>query len=116
VARLYSNENVARAIVVQLRELSHDVLTSHEAGNANQQISDEEVLEFACSDNRAVLTNNRLDFLRLHRSGDSHCGIVVYTTDMDFLSLAERIDAALEKADLSRRFLIRVTKTEYSVE
>jgi hypothetical protein len=48
MARIYSNENVAKAVVECLRELGHDVLTSYEAGNANRAVSDEDVLTFAC--------------------------------------------------------------------
>jgi len=39
-----------------LRNLGHDVLTVQEAGNANQRIPDEQVLAFAVSQERAILT------------------------------------------------------------
>lgn len=55
-ARLYSNENFHRQVVVALRELGHDVLTSIEAGRANQRLPDEEVVEFTRREGRAVLT------------------------------------------------------------
>jgi hypothetical protein len=43
-----------------LRNLGHDVLTVQEAGNANQRIPDEQVLAFAVSQERAILTINRI--------------------------------------------------------
>jgi predicted nuclease of predicted toxin-antitoxin system len=58
---LYSNENFPKRVVDELRRLGHDVLTSYEAGLANQKIPDDQVLQFAISQNRAVLTLNRID-------------------------------------------------------
>ena len=76
MAGLYSNENFPRRVVETLRLLGHDVLTSHEAGRANQKVRDDEVLRFATEPQRAVLTLNRLDFFRLHRATDGqHAGI-----------------------------------------
>ncbi len=46
MARLYSNENFPLPVVVELRRLGHDVLTVQEAGKANQEIPDDEVLAF----------------------------------------------------------------------
>jgi predicted nuclease of predicted toxin-antitoxin system len=43
-------------------------LTVQEAGNDNLGIPDEDVLAFAIRDNRAVVTLNRQDFIRLHRA------------------------------------------------
>ena len=57
--------------------MGHDVLTVQAAGNANLSISDEAVLAFAIRDNRAVLTLNRQDFIRLHRANPEYAGIVV---------------------------------------
>ena len=49
MARFYSNENIALQVVMELRRLGHDVLTSLEAGNANASVPDPEVLAFASS-------------------------------------------------------------------
>lgn len=38
MARFYSNENIASQVVMELRRLGHDVLTSLEAGNANASV------------------------------------------------------------------------------
>ena len=50
----------------------HDVLTVQEAGRANQKIPDSDVLAFATSSKRAVITENRKDFFRLHRIQPDH--------------------------------------------
>jgi hypothetical protein len=76
VVRLYANENFPLP-VVETKELSHDVLTTLDAGKANQSIPDDQVLEFARTEKRAVLTLNRKHFVRLHESGAVHAGIVV---------------------------------------
>ncbi len=80
MARFYANENFPRQAVHELRRLGHDVLTSLEAGNANRSVPDEEVLGFAAREHRVLLTQNRLHFLRLHRTGAiQHAGIVICT-------------------------------------
>ena len=43
MARLYANENFPFQVVSALRDLGHDVLTSLDAGKANQSISDDDV-------------------------------------------------------------------------
>jgi len=63
MASLYTNENFPAKLVALLREMGHDVLTSYEAGNANQRIQDSDVLEFAAKSGRILLTLNRRDFI-----------------------------------------------------
>ena len=75
--KFYSNENFHLGAVEQLRSLGYDVLTSLDAGRANQRIPDEQVLEFARQESRAVLTFNRLHFVRLHKQSAIHHGILV---------------------------------------
>ena len=79
MAFLYTNENFPVRVTNALRALGHDVLTSQEAGQANQAIADAEVLRFAAAQGRALLTINRRDFSRLHRISPVHEGIVVCT-------------------------------------
>jgi hypothetical protein len=54
MVKLYSNENFPMDIVSELRRLGYDVLTSYDAGQANQGIPDEDVLAFATQQERAV--------------------------------------------------------------
>ncbi|MGO9468174.1 MAG: DUF5615 family PIN-like protein [Isosphaeraceae bacterium] len=62
MARLYADENFPVPVVEELRSLRHDVLTSHEAGRSGQGVSDEQVLDDAILEQRAVLTLNRKHF------------------------------------------------------
>jgi hypothetical protein len=95
VARLYANENFPLAVVHELRRLGHDVLTSVEAGRANQAVPDADVLAFAMEDGRALLTLNRRDFIRLARSTPSHSGVIVCSEDLDFARQAETIHGGI---------------------
>jgi Domain of unknown function (DUF5615) len=110
MARLYADEQFPRVVVKLLRDIDHDILTVQEAGKANQRIPDEEVLAFAISDNRAVLTINRSDFIRLHNSQPYHAGIIVCTEDLDRQRLAIRINEAIINAGTLNNKLIRVTR------
>jgi len=74
---LYANENFPLPVVEELRRLGHDVLTVQEIGKGNQAVPDEEVLAYAVSEKRAVLTLNRKHFVRLHNAQPDHSGIVV---------------------------------------
>jgi hypothetical protein len=98
-------------VVEALRSLGHDVLTSLDAGNANQAIPDEDVLAFANAEERVLLTLNRLHFLRLHREGGGlHAGICACTFDPDFTGQAARIDQALKENPHHRGVVIRVNR------
>jgi hypothetical protein len=108
--RLYSNENFPLPVVVRLRALGHDVLTVQETGKADQAVADDEILRFATADNRAVLTINRLHFIRLHRERPLHAGIIVCTLDPDFAGQAERIHQAIGGQRLLTGLLIRVNR------
>jgi predicted nuclease of predicted toxin-antitoxin system len=96
MANLYADEQFPLKATQHLRILNHDVLTVQDAGNANQGIPDDEVLAFATQQNRAVLTLNRRDFIRLHQQNVNHSGIIVCTDDKDKVQLAERIDRTIE--------------------
>jgi hypothetical protein len=110
MARFYANENFPLPVVVALRQLGHDVLTSQEAGNASQRVPDEQVLQFAIKDRRAVLTFNRRHFIKLHVQQPSHSGIVVCTYDPDFAALATRIDFAVAALTSLAGQLIRINR------
>lgn len=110
-ACLYSNENFDHRVVAVLRKLGHDVLTSVEAGRANQRIPDGEVLGFAKDKKRAVVTFNRLHFVRLHRSTNGgHAGIIVCSPDTDVEALARRIDEMIRQSDALEGCLLRVNR------
>jgi hypothetical protein len=110
LARLYADENFPYPTVEALRRLGHDVLTTGEAGQAGIGVPDAEVLVFAHTDGRAVLTHNRKHFRNLHKAGIPHSGVVLCTEDSDFESLAARINLALSITSALTRQLIRVTR------
>jgi hypothetical protein len=91
MAKLYSNENFPLAVVKELRVLGHDALTSQEAGRAGQGIADSDVVAFASSQDRAVLTHNRRHFIRLHRADAGHAGIIVCTENFNIKQFARHI-------------------------
>lgn len=110
MARFYSNENFPIPTVEVLRALGHDVLTIQETGNANRSLSDADVLSFAISEQRVLLTLNRKHFIKLHRALGKHAGIVVCSFDPDFEALAKRIHLAVDSEELLANRLIRVNR------
>lgn len=110
MARFYSNENFPMPVVQELRRNGHDVLTSFEAGNANQRVPDEEVLSFATKENRALLTLNRKHFIRLHKRDAAHAGIVACTADADYTGQARRIHTEVEARDSLLGQLVRINR------
>ncbi len=108
MTRLYADEQFPKATSEQLRVLDHDVLTVQEAGNAGD--SDPEVLAFAVAADRAVITQNRRDFIRLHRQSSEHAGIIVCSVDQDSEALANRINAAIFVEKPLAGKLIRVVR------
>ncbi|SRR5579872_5884295 len=110
MAVLYADENVPILLAVALRIRGHDVLTARDDGRANQGIPDDEVLDRAVALGRAVLTNNRNDFHKLHRAKPVHFGIVTFTDDRDIVALADRIHAAITALPSLVGQLVKVTK------
>ena len=112
MASFYTNENFPIGVVQYLREMGHDVLTSHEAGNANQRIPDEDVLAYAAKVGRILLTLNRRDFIELHEKISNHAGIIVCTQNTDLHEQSEQIDSIIrEMSDLTGK-LIRVNRRQ----
>jgi len=110
LARLYANENFPHPVVQQLQDLGHEVLTSGEADKANRVIPDDEVLEFASSEGRAVLTLNRKHFVRLHQSGKPHHGIIACTFNPNFKEQAGSIDEEIRNHPNLQQQLLRINR------
>lgn len=110
MARQSTDEDVPRSVSLRLRELGHDVLTVREAGRDGQGIPDAEVLSHAHSEDRAVVSKNRKHFVQLYRKAPIHSGIIVFTEDLDYAAVADRIHAAITAvADLAG-LLIKVNR------
>jgi Domain of unknown function (DUF5615) len=110
MARLYADEDFSYPVTERLRQLSHDDLTTHEAGQTGQGIQDTSVLAFATAAGRAVLTFNRRQFIRLHAELSSHTGIIVCTRDDDVPALVNRIHPQPQSAPLLQGQLLRVNR------
>lgn len=111
MTRFYANENFPLDLVKELRRLGYDVLTSYEAGQANQSISDENVLKFAQEIERVVITLNRADFINLHKQAKAHSGIFICKEDRDYQGQAEKIHEFISNASQSLKDrLIRIKK------
>ena len=106
----YADEQYPYPVVKYFRELGYNVLTVQEAGNTNQKISDPEVLGFATQNHRAVLTQNRKDFILLHRQSSQHAGIIACTNDRNWKALADRIDQAVSSLESLEGKLIRIVR------
>jgi hypothetical protein len=95
-------------VVTELRALGHDVLTSFEAGNANKAIPEHEVLAFAMSDQRILVSLNKRHFLQIHHQRtQKHPGMVLCTFDKDSARQAKRIHAAISAASDMTDQLVR---------
>ena len=106
----YMDENVPPELSESVRSLGHDVLTVLADGRAGQGIDDPDVLARAIELGRAVITNNRRDFHRLHSARPDHTGIITYTNDSDRAALAARIHAAVSANSDLTGVLIRIVK------
>ncbi|HAA31590.1 MAG TPA: hypothetical protein DCE56_32680 [Cyanobacteria bacterium UBA8553] len=71
---------------------------------------DDDVLAFAVSHDRAVITINRFNFVRLHRLQPDHSGIIVCSDDPDRNQMAVRINEAISAKEILRGKLIRVNR------
>ena len=112
MARFYADEHFPLAVVEFLRAMGHDVLTVQGAGNANLGIPDENVLAFAISQERAILTWNRQHFVRLHRVQPEHTGIIVCSKDINWERQAMRINEAISSLETLKGQLIRVYRPQ----
>jgi len=108
MVRLYADEQFPFPVVALLRNLGHDARTIQEAGNAGDD--DPEVLAFAVKNDRAVMTQNRRHFIRLHTQQPNHAGIIVCTDDKNLERLATRINDAIAGEENLRGKLIRVNR------
>ena len=77
--KLYLDEDVHKKIATALRLKGYDVISAHEV--QKHSLSDDQQLEYAIAEGRAILTFNVGDFNRLHneyiKSGKNHFGILL---------------------------------------
>ena len=94
-----------------LRAEGHDVLTSYEAGQANQRIPDDQVLRYATAMGRILMTENRQDFIDLHHSTSNHPGIIIFKSDRDYIGKIKALTDFLNtEGQLLENRLLRIKK------
>lgn len=95
-ASLYTDEDIANLVATLLRTRGLDVLTTIDAGMIG--LSDAEQLAYATSDDRCLLTHNRVDYERLHldymQMKKTHSGIIV-TPQNSAYEVAKRVGILL---------------------
>jgi Domain of unknown function (DUF5615) len=116
MASFLADEDFDCRVATRLRAHGHDVLTLAVLGLAGHRLPDAEILATARVERRAVLTHNRLHFVRLHRASVDHHGIVISSHAREPGAQADRIDAVVRSvADLAGR-LIRVNLADHTIE
>jgi len=114
--QFYSNENFPLVMVKLLRSEGHDVLTSYEAGQANQGIPDNQVLQYATAWDRILITENRQDFIDLHRTVSHHAGIIIFKHDRDYTGKINAMtDFMKDDSQSLKNRLLRVMKRNMKV-
>ena len=108
----YSDENFASNMVVTLRRLGHTLITSYDAGQANQNIPDREVLAYATRNNLALITFNRDDFIELHNTGIKHSEITSCKTDRDYPGQVNYLHNYIQTQNSLIDRLIRIKKQQ----
>ena len=116
MARLLADEDFNHRIAARLRVLGHDVITLALLGLAGCRFPDDQVLDTATGESRAILTHNRLHFIRLHRQVPEHAGIVISSQARDPLAQADRINAVLQSLPGLHGRLVRVNLADHTIE
>lgn len=91
-----------------LQEYGHDVISLNDLELAGIGLTDEDVLATATNLERAVLTHNRKDFLRLHKKSKEHAGIIVCTRNPDLSRLGEKIHSSIDELDALHGLCIKI--------
>lgn len=107
---LLADENFPFPSVVLLKNIGHNVATLSDLGKAGQALSDPDVLSLATSLNRAVITFNRKDFIKLHNQNSNHQGIIVCKFDTDFKRLAFNVNKSIANVQTLKGQLIKVNR------
>ena len=110
MAAFYMDENVPLELSDAICALGHDVFTIQADGRAGRGIDDPDVLDRAIDLGRAVITNDRRDYHRLHGTHPGHTGIITFTNDPDRAALALRIHAAVSAYPDLAGVLIRIVR------
>ena len=111
---LYADEDTIREIVDRLSSEGHHIKTAQEAGNSG--LSDQEQLSYAHENNEPIITHNKIDFIKLHQSGQEHSGIFSVSRNMTNEQAAVRTHDAISKSPDMANKLVRVNKGEMIID
>lgn len=109
---LFADEDVYKRLVDDLRNNGADVLTIKDEGLDNTGMEDGAVLELAKVYDRALITFNRKDFIRLHKSGIEHAGIIICKRNTPHQSIVKKIVALVSEEDEFYGRLFRITQQD----
>ena len=112
MAKLYADEQFPLAVVKLLQKMGHDIIRVQDVGKAGLKIPDLEVLNLATEENRAILTLNRTDFIKLHYRHPNHSGIIVCRDDRNWERMATRINEEISDFSSLKGKLIRVKRSK----
>lgn len=107
---LLGDEDFNQKVLALLTLAGHDVTSIKELGLDRQWLPDEEVLQIASELGRVVLTHNKNDFIKLHRSVDKHAGIITCYQTANAEKLSGKIINLLKKEEELENKLFRVYK------
>jgi hypothetical protein len=99
MAALLADEHFDVRACSHLRKLGHDVLLVRAVNlsKSGDGWSDQQVLEYAISTDRALITDNIRDFRLLHNVMHWHAGIIACAFNRDARAKAKRIDRAIRE-------------------
>ena len=101
--RLFTDEMINTRVAGRLSRLGYDIESCRYAGRDNQRIPDEQQLEYATRQGRAVLTFNATDFEQLDARwkavGRAHGGIIISEQIIDLQELVRRVKLHLDTVD-----------------
>jgi predicted nuclease of predicted toxin-antitoxin system len=107
VLRYYLDEHVPGYIARQLRRHGVDVLTTQEAGRANQGIDDPDQLAYATNGGRVIVTKDE-DYVPLSYQQLPHAGIIWLQKEdsigkyIEFLETAAKV---MEPEEIANRLI-----------
>lgn len=106
--KVFANENLIEPIIDYLKSRGHDVLSIRDAGLSG--ISDDEVYQRACKENRIIITMDK-DFSRMFRFPPEKCGgiivVKIYKRTVDnTLSIFKKFYESLQGKDILENLVI----------
>lgn len=106
--KIFANENLIEPIIDYLKSSGHDVLSIRDAGLSG--ISDDEVYQRACKENRIIITMDK-DFSRMLRFPPEKCGgiivVKIYKRTVDnTLSIFKKFYESLQGKDILENLVI----------